>query len=152
VSVDPSVELLDEGSEDSETAVISWLRPLLPDGAVANARLAGEALLPFIEVNKVAGEESDEQGWADDLVSVHCLYPRGLGNSGKALAAKFSSDVHRRMLLLCATLGPVTIDGREVGLEYCSVAMGPEWTPYGDERILRKTSRFRVGLPYAKMS
>ena len=149
--VDPSVELHDEGPEDDELVVIAWLRPLLPDGQIANARPL-DAPLPFIVVNHLESNDSVDMGWSDDLISVHCLYPKGNGNANRKAAAKFAADVHRRMLLLAVYHEPVQIGARVADVDYCDVAMRPRWEPYGDEQILRKIARYRMGLGYVKLS
>ena len=151
MSLDPSVEILDEGPDDVETVVISWLRPLLPNGQIANGRLPDDPL-PFIGVNHLTGEECVEESYVDELVSVHVLADRGLGNSGNLACASLMSGVHRRMLLLARYLEPVVVDGRPADIEYVDVHMRPRWEPYGDEQILRKLARYRVGLAYAKLS
>lgn len=150
-SIDLGVDVLDEGPDDVETAIINWLRPLLPDGQVANARLS-EDPVPFIVVEHIDGLESEELSEADEVVSVHALYAKGLGNENRVLAGKFASIVHRRMLLLARYLDPIVVGSRVVDVDYVQIFSRPRWVPYGDETILRKVGRYRVGLPYAKLS
>lgn len=149
MSVDPSVEVLDEGSVDSESLVITWLAPLLPHGQVANGRLPKDDL-PFVVVRFLTGEESVDESSTDDLVSVKCLYRKGLGNENMAKAKDFADAVHRRMLLWARTLDPVIIKGELYAPESVDVAMRPQWTEFADDQILCKTSRYTIRQGYAQ--
>lgn len=155
MTLDPAInlatEILDEGSDDAETMVITWLRPLLPDGSIANSRQIDDPV-PFVWVSYINGTENDEQGIVDDVVSVHCLYPKGLGQSGRTAAKQFSSIVHRRMMLLARTLEPITIGGHGVSIDYVNVFSRMEWAAYVDEQILHRVGRYRIGSGYAKLS
>ena len=151
MSIDPATELLDEGSVDSETLVIAWLRPLLPLGQVANGRLPKDDL-PFIGVSLLNGEESVEESWTDDLIAVDCLHRRGLGRENMVAAKDFADAVHRRMLLWSRTLEPVTVKGQLVAPEFVRVAMRPRWVEYTDDQVLRKLSRYSIGQGYTQFA
>ena len=147
-----TAELLDEGPDDVEVIVVQHLWDLLPEGQVSHSRLAGDPL-PFIYVNHLGGEECDEESTVDELVSIHTLYPKGLGQSGKKAAAEAAAVTHRRMLLLARYLVDVPLpSGRNADIDYCDVAMRPRWEEYGDPNILRKVGRYRIGLSYVKLS
>lgn len=151
MSVDPAVELHDEGAISGQTLAIAWLRPLLPDGQVANGRLPNSSL-PFVVVSFLEGNENLDESYVDDLVSVHCLYAKGIGNANMVAAERFTDAVHRRMLLWGRTLEPVTISGQLWAPEYVDVAKRPSWEEYADDQIIRKLSRYRIGQGYAKLS
>jgi hypothetical protein len=155
MSLDPSINLdldvLDEGPAAAEGVVIAWLRPLLPDGQVANTRQSGDPL-PFVLVNHLDGNESIEESSVDDLVSVHCLYRKGLGAFEKQAADDFASRVHRRILKLGRELDPIEFGDVSVDIDFLEVASRPRWEAYGDDQILRKVGRYRIGLAYAKLS
>lgn len=150
-SINLSVDVLDEGPDEAETLVINWLRPLLPDGSVANDRLP-EDPLPFILVVYVDGTENVDESYSDDVVSVHCLYRKGLGASERKAAKDFANLVHRRMLLLARYLEPIPIGDRVGDVDSVTIFSRPRWEPYGDEQIVRKVGRYRIGASYAKLS
>lgn len=146
VVADPGYE---EGPDDAESVVISWLSPLLPPGQVAITRYPNDPL-PFILVNHLDSNESVEESWSDALVSVHILTRKTRGN--EAEAAKNAEKVHRRMLRLAEWLEDVDLpDGRKATISSVSVAKGPKWVPYGDDQILRKVGRYTIGLDYATL-
>ena len=137
-----TAELLNEAPDDAEEVVIAWLTPLR---RTAQTRRSGEPL-PFTLVSHIAGEECPEEFYADDVVSVHTLCDKALGED----AAKDEAEAtHRRMLLLARYLPDVVLtDGRIATLDYVDVFARPRWEPYGDDQILRKVGRYRLGLSY----
>jgi hypothetical protein len=153
-----TAELLDYGPDDVETILISHLKPMLTNplfagGNVANSRLAGD-VLPFILVNHLDGEEDEDCGETDELVSVHTLFPK---QSGSATARRNfrdgARDVHQRMLLLARYLVDVPLpSGRNADIDFVKVFKRPTNVDYGDAEILRKVGRYRIGLSYAKLS
>lgn len=153
-----SAELLEEGAEDCETIAVSWLLPMsqFPAGNIANARtvtMPGE-LLPFVLVNFLEGNEREDISAVDDLVEVKTLYPKGDGGATARRAWKQGwTAVHQRMLLLGRYLEDVPLPGgRIASIDYVDVAMRPRTHEFGDEQILCKVARYRMGLSYAKLS
>lgn len=142
-------EILDEAPDDAETIVISWLKPMLADGHVANVRRAGDPL-PFYLVNNLDTNETVEISAADALVSVHVLVHRA---AGEVALRDEANRMHRRMLLLARWLEDVDLAaGRIATIDSVSVAKAPNKTePYGDDQILRRIGRYGIGLPYAKI-
>lgn len=150
-SVNLAVDGLDEDADPVEDIVISWLAPLLPIGQVADARIPGENL-PFILVVHLDGDEDVDCSAVDDLVSIHCLYPKGLGQANRKACSDFSRIVHRRMLKLARELEPSDVDGRPVAVDYVKVFARFKFVEYGDEQILRMVGRYRIGQSYANIS
>lgn len=137
---------VDDGPDDAETVVVSWLSPLLPAGQVSNTRAAG-APLPYILVNHLDSTEIVEESTADALVSVHVLTPK---SSGEVFLRNQADRVHRRMIRLALWLEDVPLSGgRFATIESVRVAQGMAPVPYGDDQILRKVGRYRLGLDYA---
>lgn len=135
-------EILNEAPDDAEEVVIAWLTPLRRS---AQTRRSGDPL-PFTLVTCVAGTECEEEFYADDVVSVHTLCDKALGEDN----AKDEADAtHQRMLLLARYLPDVLLtDGRIATLDYVKVFQRPRWEPYGDDQILRKVGRYTLGLSY----
>lgn len=140
---------LDEGPQDDEVIVYHWLRPLLPPGQVAINRWPGSAL-PFITINHLSSNESEEESYSDDLISVHVLTAVRDGEDRAALNA---DRVHRRMLRLARYLEDVPIlpSGRNADIESVRMVQKMQWTPYEDEQVFRKTGRYSLGLSYATL-
>lgn len=141
-------ELLDEAADDANTVVVSWLKPMLPDGHVANTRRSG-APLPFYLVNHLDSNEFVEISSSDALVSVHVLTHKAAGE----VASRDEADrMHRRMLLLARYLEDVDLGGgRMASIESVSVFKSPKKEDYGDDQILRRLGRYTIGLSYAKV-
>lgn len=135
-------EILNEAPDDAEEVVIAWLTPLR---RTAQTRVSGE-VLPFTLVTHLDGTEDVDCGYADDVVSVHTLCDKKLGEDA---AKQEAEDTHRRMLLLARYLEDVVLtDGRIATIDYCTVFRRPRWEPYGDDQILRKVGRYKLGLAY----
>ena len=152
-----TVELLDYGPEDVVTIGVSWLTPMLElptftGGQVSNTRRAGDPL-PFIHVNSIAGEESVEESDTDEVLSIHTLFRKGNGEASAILAFQDGwRAVHQRMLLLSQFLEDIALPGGRIAtVDYCSVFSRPRTEEYGDDLILRKVGRYRIGLSYAKL-
>jgi len=137
-----TAEILNEAPDDAEECVIAWLNPLRRS---AQTRRSGDPL-PFTLITHITGTEDLDCGYADDVVSVHTLCDKSLGEDN----AKNEADAtHRRMLLLGRYLPDVVLtDGRVATIDYCDVFQRPRWEPYGDDQILRKVGRYRLGLSY----
>lgn len=148
-----TAEVLDEGVDDDVAVGISWLKDLLPAGQVAETRRAGDDL-PFIWVEHMDGTECIEESYADDVIVVNYLAARGNGDAtALRVAREGAAEVHQRMLLLARYLEDVPLaGGRIASIDYCDVFTRPRWEPYGDDQILRKVGRYRLGLGYAKQS
>jgi len=141
-------EVLDEAPDDAETVVVSWLKPLLADGSVANSRRSGAAL-PFILVNHLASEETIEESSSEALVSVHVLTHKA---AGEVESRDQAAEMHRRMLLLGRYLEDIDLGGgRNATVDFVDVAEPPIRREYGDEQILRRVGRYNLGLSYAKV-
>lgn len=142
-----TAELLDEEPEDGETVAIAWLESLYPPGHVANTRRAGGPL-PFILVNQIDGKESVEESTLDALLSIHVLTHKSAGEQDSRDETR---RMHRRMLLLARHLPDVDLpDGRIATVESAGVFKHPRREPYGDDQILRRIGRYRIGLSYVE--
>lgn len=148
-----TADLLDYGPDDIETIVISHLKPLSMAGGVTNIRRSGDPL-PSILVNHIDGTECEEESVVDEVVSIHTLFPRANGDATAVRAFRDGAiRTHQRMLLLARDLVDVPLPGgRFADIEYVKVFSRPRTEPYGDDQILRKVGRYRIGLSYAKMS
>lgn len=143
-----TAELLDYAAEDSETVAVAWLKDLHNEGHVKNYRRPGDPL-PFILVNHISSTENVEESTLDALVSIHVLTHKA---AGQVESRDRTDDMHRRMLLLAKYLEDVDLtDGRKASIDYVDVAMHPRREEYGDENILRRVGRYRIGLAYAKV-
>lgn len=136
-----TVELLDECADDVEEVIVAWLTPLRRCAAV---RRQGDEL-PFILVHHITGTERPDQMVADEVVSVHTLTDRSLGQVVHATTAK---DTHRAMLRLARHLDDIELtDGSFVNVDYVTVEETPITEFYSDQ-ILRTVGRYRIGLTY----
>lgn len=135
-------EVLGEAPDDAEEVIIAWLQPLRRS---AQTRVSGDPL-PFTLITHITGTEDLDCFYADDVVSVHTLCDKKFGVD----SAKEEADAtHRRMLLLGRYLPDVVLtDGRTATIDYCDVFERPHWVPYGDDQILRKVGRYKIGLSY----
>lgn len=147
-----SVELLDEDVDDVSTILTVWLTPLLVPGQVSYNRRAGDPL-PFIWHNHLSGDENVEESSVIELVSIHYLHAKGDGGATVLKAFKDGAKlVHRRMLLLARELPDIELpDGRMATIDFCDVFSRPVTQEYGDEQILQKVGRYRLGLSYVKL-
>lgn len=149
-----TAELLDEAPDDIETVTIAWLTPLIADlglaGGVKNTRRAGDQL-PQVIVEYMDGIEDIDCGWADDVVTVYTLVPKGNGDAAAIrLARDLPLKVHRRMLELARYLDDVELpDNRTATIDYVNVFTRPMPAEYADTTILRKAARYKMGLAYA---
>ena len=140
-----TVELLDEGPDDPEKVLISWLAPLR---RTASVRRSGDPL-PFTLVNHLSGSEDVDLSDLDALVSVNTLCDKGLGEDN---AADESDMTHRRLLLQARYLEDVDLaDGRIATIDYLKVFEHPVCKPYGDDQIIRYVGRYILGLSYANV-
>jgi len=137
-------EVLDEAPDDPEEVFIAWLKPLR---RTANTRRSGDPL-PFTLVCHIAGEEID--GYADAVVSVHTMCNKALGED----AAKDEAELtHRRIMLQARYLEDIVLsDGRIATVDYVNVFEMPHWVEYGDDQILQKIGRYRIGLAYVAVA
>jgi hypothetical protein len=144
----PVDELHTETADDAETVVVSWLKPLLAEGHVANARRSG-APLPYYLVTHLDSTENVDESTAEALVSVHVLTHKAAGE----VASRDEADrMHRRMLLLARYLDDVELaDGRVATIDFVNVAKSPSREEYGDDTILRRVGRYSLGLSYAEV-
>lgn len=132
-------EWLDEDSPDAEEFVVSWIAPVM---RAAVERKTGEEL-PFVVVGRIAGADDQNTGCDDAVVQLD-VYADGTGAASDAAA-----DVHRRMLLLSRECSDVTLsDGTIANCDYCDTDIRPFRMPYEDDRIVRYTARYTLGLSY----
>lgn len=148
-----SVQVSAEGPDDAETIVVIWLSGMLPPGRVSNTRKGGDPV-PALWVEFMDGNECIEEAYVNDVVAVNMLWPRRDGDAvAQRDAREGTEQVHRRMLELAYWLDDIPLgDGRLATIDYLDVFSRPRWEPYGDDQILRKVGRYRIGLSYAKLS
>lgn len=128
--------------KDVETAVIAHLSHL---GHPVSFQRPPSSALPFILVTHIAGYESAAEGFADAVISVHTLCDKAIGAPA---ARDEATKTHRRMLQLITE--PEIRNKKDelvATVQYLEVVEPPRWEYYS-ETILRKTARYRVGLPF----
>lgn len=141
-------ELLDEDVDDDETIAVAWLTPNLATGHVANTRRSGDPL-PFYLVTHLSSTDSVEESTSNCLFSVHVLTHK---TAGEQASRDEAGRMHRRMLLLARHLEEVPLaGGRKATIDYVDVAERPRRVEYGDELILRRVGRYRIGLSFAEV-
>lgn len=143
-----TAEILTEAAEDVETVLVSWLRPLYPDGHVSNDRRSGDPL-PYVLVHHLDSNEDICTSSVDALVSIHVLTHKA---AGEVSSRDEMDTVHRRLLLLGRYLEDVAlIGGRNATIDYFDVSSSPKREEYGDEMILRRVGRYNLGLSYVEV-
>jgi hypothetical protein len=141
-------ELLNEDVDDDETIVVAWLTPNLATGHVANTRRSGDPL-PFYLVTHISSTDNVEESTSDCLLSVHVLTHK---SAGEQASRDETSRMHRRMLLLARHNEAVALaGGRTATIDWTDVAQRPKRVEYGDELILRRVGRYRIGLSFAEV-
>lgn len=137
-----TVEVFDRANQDAEELIIAWLAPL---GRTSVERRSGDEL-PFRLVTHVAGDENLDLEIGAAVVSVHTLCAR---SGGRVAARDEAALTHRRMIELGKYLDTINLaDGTDTSVDYVQVFQPPLWVPYGDDQILRKVGRYRIGLSY----
>jgi hypothetical protein len=137
----PPVLLNEEMADDAEEVIVAWLTPLRPSG---NVRLPGDPL-PFTLVTHITGSENEQEDLSEPVVSVHTLCDRLLGWSA---AKDETRKTHQRMLRLARHCDDIPITGRVANIEWMDVVESPIWVEYGDDAILQKVGRYRLGLSF----
>jgi len=135
-------EVFERANQDAEELVVAWLTPL---GRTGIERRSGDEL-PFRLVTGVAGDEDVDLEIGAAVVSVHTLCAR---SAGSVTARNEARLTHQRILQLAKYLDTITLaDGTEASIDYLRIFQPPLWLPYGDDQILRKVGRYRIGLSY----
>jgi hypothetical protein len=134
-------EVFERANPDAEELIIAWLVPL---GRTSIERRTGDEL-PFRLVTGVAGDEDPDLEIGAAVVSVHTLCAR---SDGSVAARNEAALTHQRMLELKHLDTITLVDGTDVSVDYMRIFQPPLWLPYGDDQILRKVGRYRIGLSY----
>lgn len=136
-----------ECCEDAEELIVAWMQPLRRSSV---NRRSGDPL-PFTLITEaIPGQEDEQNGIAEAIVSVHTLCDKELG---RAAAKEEAKKTHRRMLELSRGLDTITLtDGRLACVEYCTIFQRPIWVSFEDTQIIRKVGRYRIGLSYVSMT
>lgn len=138
-----TVLLSDELADDAEEVVIAWMTPLRRSATVRDPQ---NDPLPFTLITHITGSECEEESFAQPVVSVHTLCAKKLGFAAATNEARLT---HRRMLRLARHIDNIPLtDGRVADVDYVEIVESPRWEPYGDDQILRKVGRYRIGLTY----
>jgi hypothetical protein len=138
----PLVLLSDEAPDDAEEVVAMWMLPVRPSSAI---RLSTDPL-PFTLITHITGSECEEESFSEPVVSVHTLCDKLLGISA---AKDECRKTHSRMLRLARYVEDITLSsGRIVNVDYVEVVESPIWVEYGDDAILQKVGRYRIGLTF----
>jgi hypothetical protein len=136
-----SVLLGEEMADDAEEIIVNWLIPLRPSASV---RLITDPL-PFTLVTHITGSECEEESHSEPVVSVHTLCDKLTGFTAVKNECRLT---HQRMLRLARHIDDIPISGRIANVEYVDVTESPIWVEYGDDAILQKVGRYRIGLTY----
>ncbi len=138
-----TVDLLDQDAPDDEDFIACWMQPVM---ACAVQRVVDEEL-PFCVVTRVSGADDPGCGTDDPVLQLD-FYAHGF-----AAAKQASKRGHRRMTYLFKYSPTVTMsDGSLVNLDFGETIVKPCRMDYADDRIVRYTARYRVGLSYVAVS
>lgn len=137
--------LLPDEAPDEEDFVACWLQPVMPAGTEHELSDG----FPFAVIQYLTGADSVDGGTADGVVQVDFLDEARDGLSA-AQAAKLSArEGHRRMLLMAATNSNVLLsDARWANCDYLDNTMKPTCMDYPNERVVRYTARYAIGLSF----
>ena len=138
----PPVFLADEAPDDAEEVVVNWMLPVRPSSSI---RLISDPL-PFTLITHITGSECEQESLSEPIVSVHTLCDKTLGISAAKDECKLT---HSRMLRLARYVEDIKLSsGRIVNVDYVDVTESPIWVEYGDDAILQKVGRYRIGLTF----
>jgi hypothetical protein len=133
------LELLDVDAPDVEDFVVCWMQPVM---RCATERDTND-VLPFCVVTRIAGADDECVGVDDPTVQLDFFA------AGAAAASVAAKTGHRRMNYLSQHLPAVTMsDGSTVGADYVETVLKPFRMAYADDRIVRYTGRYIIGLHY----
>jgi len=140
-----TVLLNEEMADDVEEIIVNWLIPLRPSASI---RLLTDPL-PFTLVTHITGSECEEESHSEPIVSVHTLCDKTTGLTAVKNECRLT---HQRMLRLARHLDDIPITGRIASIEYVDVTESPIWVPYGNDAILQKVGRYRIGLQFVAVT
>lgn len=138
-------DLLTEEPPDEEDFVISWLQPLLQSATEHKA----DDPFPFAIVEYITGTDSVDEGTTDGVIQVDVLDIARGGMLAEQAAKITARQVHRRMMFLARHIPDVTMsDGTVANCDYLSTTERFNRKPYLNEKVVRLTARYALGLSY----
>lgn len=137
-----TIELIDEVGEDAEEVTIAWISAVIRS---AIRRRTGDPL-PFGLVRCIDDQDDADSAFTTSTVSVHTLCDATLADA-EALCTDKAIEVHRRIIYLSRNpLADIILsDARVANVNYLETVHKPIWVDYGDDQILRKVARYRIG-------
>lgn len=142
-------DLLDHETPDEEDFVVSWLQAVMRS---ATERKSDDEL-PFAQVQYLTGTDDECYGTSDGVVQVD-FYDCARDGLTAAQAAKDTARLgHRSMMFLARNIPDVLLsNGTIAHADYVNTTMKPVRTPYANERVVRYTARYELGLSYVAVN
>jgi hypothetical protein len=144
-----TTDLLGHEPPDAEDFVVSWLQPWI-QGKSGQAGIERKADSPplFAIVEFIDGTDSIDHGTEDGVVQVDFLAPAGTA-AEKRDAKLFVREGHRRMMYLAKHIPDVEMsDGSTANCDYLTTMLKPKRMDYANEKVVRYTARYALGLSY----
>lgn len=138
-------DILDTAYPDPEDFTVCWLQPVI---RAATARDPGDGF-PFALVEFIVGTDCPDEGVFDGVVQVDYLDTERDGLTAVQAASVTSQVGHRRMQLLGQQISDVPMsDGSTANCDYLTTLESPHRMDYPNERVVRYTARYRLGLQF----
>ena len=142
-------DLLDHETPDEEDFVVSWLQSVMRS---ATERKADDDL-PFAQVQYVAGSEDEDAGTSDGVIQVDFYDCARDGLTAEQAAKDTARLGHRSMLFLARNVPEVVLsNGCTACADYVTTTMRPVRMPYANDRVVRYTARYELGLSYVAVN
>lgn len=127
--------------------MICWLQPWIVGlGGAAGIEFKTDGPVPFAIVEFVTGADSVDEGTEDGVIQVDFLHSAATA-AQKQDAKAFVREGHRRMLYLAKHIPAVEMsDGSEATCDYLNTLMKPKRMDYLNEKVVRYTARYALGL------
>ena len=137
--------LADSAAPDAEDFTVCWLQPQLRAGVERKT----DDPFPFAIVQLVTGEDCVDSGTEDDIIQVDYLDTARDGLTAVQAAKMSARDGHRRMLYLAKHIPNVLLsDARWANCDYLGTLQVPKRMDYPNERVVRYTARYTLGLSF----
>jgi len=142
-------DLLDHETPDEEDFVVSWLQSVMRS---ATERKSDDEL-PFAQVQYIVGSDDECYGTSDGVIQVDFFDTAREGMTAAQAAKETSRIGHRSMMYLARYVPEVVVsNGCTVCADYVNCTMKPVRMPYANERVVRYTARYELGLSYVAVN
>ena len=137
--------LADSAAPDAEDFVVCWLQPQIR----AAVERRTDDPFPFAIVQLITGDDCVDSGTEDDIVQVDFLDCARDGLTAVQAAKSTAFDGHRRMLYLAKHIPNVLLsDARWANCDYLKTLQVPKRMDYLNERVVRYTALYALGLSF----